>query len=137
LENTLSLTKLLWAWICVFIVVFSLWFLRLLNVLGSSADILMQWISAISLILCGVFVGVFISEKKIRVQAMLVIHLLLFALGFLAAPFVGIAVLMVIENLGFDTPAMFGVSVTVYLLLYIGLGFWLKKKGILKLRQVR
>jgi hypothetical protein len=137
LENTLSLTKLLWAWICVFIVVFSLWFLRLLNVLGSSADILMQWISAISLILCGVFVGVFISEKKIRVQVMLVIHLLLFALGFLAAPFVGIAVLMVIENLGFDTPAMFGVSVTVYLLLYIGLGFWLKKKGILKLRQVR
>jgi hypothetical protein len=84
-----------------------------------------------------VFAGVFISEKKIRVQAMLVIHLFLFALGFLVAPFVGIAVLMVIENLGFDTPAMFGVSVTVYLLLYIGLWFWLKKKGILKLRQVR
>ena len=133
----MSLTKLLWAWTCVFIVVLSLWFLRLLNVLGSSTDILMQWISAISLILCGVFAGVFISEKKIRAQAMLVIHLLLFALGFLVAPFVGIAVLMVIENLGFDTPAMFGVSVTVYLLLYIGLWFWLKKKGILKLRQVR
>jgi hypothetical protein len=137
LENTLSSTKLLWAWTCVFIVVLSLWFLRLLNILGSSTDILTQWISAISLVLCGVFVGVFISEKKIRVQAMLVIHLFLFALGFLVAPFVGIAVLMVIENFGFDTPAMFGVSVTVYLLAYMGLGFWLKKKGILKLPQVR
>ncbi len=133
----MSLTKLLWAWTCVFIVVLSLWFLRLLNILGSSTDILTQWISAISLVLCGVFVGVFISEKKIRVQAMLVIHLFLFALGFLVAPFVGIAVLMVIENFGFDTPAIFGASVTVYLLAYMGLGFWLKKKGILKLPQVR
>jgi hypothetical protein len=114
-----------------------LWFLRLLNILGSSTDILTQWISAMSLVLCGVFVGVFISEKKIRVQAMLVIHLFLFALGFLVGPFVGIAVLMVIENFGFDTPAIFGASVTVYLLAYMGLGFWLKKKGILKLPQVR
>jgi hypothetical protein len=137
LENTLSLTKLLWAWTCVFIIVLSLWFLRLLNILGSSTDILTQWISAMSLVLCGVFVGVFISEKKIRVQAMLVIHLFLFALGFLVGPFVGIAVLMVIENFGFDTPAIFGASVTVYLLAYMGLGFWLKKKGILKLPQVR
>jgi len=97
----------------------------------------MQSISALGLILCGVFVGVFISEKKIRVQAMMVIHLFLFAIGFLVAPFVGIAVLMAIENLGFDTPAIFGVSVSAYLLLYMGLGFWLKKKGILKLPQAR
>jgi hypothetical protein len=137
LENTLSLTKLLWAWTCVFIILLSLWFLRLLNILGSSTDILTQWISAISLVLCGVFVGVFIPEKKIRVQAMLVIHLFLFALGFLVGPFVGIVVLMVIENFGFDTPAIFGASVTVYLLAYMGLGFWLKKKGTLKLPQVR
>ena len=133
----MSLTKLLWVWTCIFIVAISLWFLRLLNVLGSDADTLMQWISALGLILCGVFVGVFISEKKIRVQAMMVIHLFLFAIGFLVAPFVGIAVLMAIENLGFDTPAIFGVSVSAYLLLYMGLGFWLKKKGILKLPQAR
>jgi hypothetical protein len=57
----------------------------------------------------------------------------LFALGFLAAPFVGIAVLMLFEDFGFDIPAIFGVSITVYLLFYVGLGFWFKKKGVLKL----
>jgi hypothetical protein len=59
---------------------------------------------------------------------------LLFALGFLAAPFVGIAVLMLFEDFGFDIPAIFGVSVTVYLLFYVGLGFWFRKRGVLKLR---
>jgi len=52
----------------------------------------------------------------------------------LAAPFVGIAVLMLFEDFGFDIPALFGVSITVYLLFYVGLGFWFKKKGVLKLR---
>lgn len=119
--------------------VLSLWFLRLLNVLGSGADILIRWVSAIGLILCGVFVGLFISQKQIRVRPMLVVQLLLFTLGFLAAPLVGIGVLMLVENLRFDIPAILGVSVgasvTVYLLLYMGLVFWLKKKGILRLRQ--
>jgi hypothetical protein len=53
-------------------------------------------------------------------------------LGFLAAPFVGIGVLMLFENLGFDNPAIFGVSIAAYLFLYMGLWFWLKKKGIFK-----
>jgi hypothetical protein len=119
--------------------VLSLWFLRLLNVLGSGADILIRWVSAIGLILCGVFVGLFISQKQIRVRPMLVVQLLLFTLGFLATPLVGIGVLMLVENLRFDIPALLGVSVgvsvTVYLLLYMGLVFWLKKKGTLRLRQ--
>jgi hypothetical protein len=70
---------------------------------------------------------------------MLVVQLLLFTLGFLAAPLVGIGVLILVENLRFDIPAILGVSVgvsvTIYLLLYMGLVFWLKKKGILRLRQ--
>jgi hypothetical protein len=133
LENTLSLTKLFWTWTYVFIFVLSLWFLRLLNALGSEFDILIRWVSAISLVLCGVFAGVLISQKRIRVRTVL-FRFLLFALGFLAAPFVGIAVLMLFEDFGFDVPAIFGVSVTIYLLFYVGLGFWFRKKGVLKLR---
>jgi hypothetical protein len=53
-------------------------------------------------------------------------------LGFFAAPFVGIGVLMLFENFGFDMPVIFGVSITAYLLLYMGLWFWLRKKGIFK-----
>jgi hypothetical protein len=56
----------------------------------------------------------------------------LFALGFLGAPFVGIGVLKLFENLGFDIPVVFGVSITAYLLLYMGLWFWLRKRGIFK-----
>jgi hypothetical protein len=54
----------------------------------------------------------------------------LFALGFLAAPFAGIGVLMLFENLGLDNPLIFGVSVTAYLFLYVELWFWLKKKRV-------
>lgn len=129
----MSLTKLLLAWTCVFIVVLCLWFFRLLNVLGSEFDILIRWFSAIALVLCGVFVGIFVSQKQVRVRAVL-FSLLFFALGFLAAPFVGIGVLILFENFGFDIPAIFGVCVAVYLLLYVVLGFWLRKKGVLKLQ---
>lgn len=130
----MSLTRLLCASACAFAVFLSLQLFRLLNIIGSEADILIRWISAISLILLGVFIGALISQKKIRIRAVIV-PFLLFALGFLAAPFVGIAVLMLIENSAFAggiKPVMFGASIAIYLLLYMGLWFWLKKKGILR-----
>jgi len=131
LANIMNLAKLLWVCAFAFMVYLSLLLLRLSNVLGSEFDILMRSVSAISLILLGVFVGALILQKQIRVRALL-LPSLLFALGFLAAPFVGIGVLMMFENLGFDNPVIFGVSITAYLFLYMGLWFWLKKKGIFK-----
>ena len=131
LGKIMSLTRMLWVCTFAFMVYLSLLLLRLPNVLGNEFDILMRLVSAISLILIGVLVGVLISQKQIRVRAVL-LPSLLFVLGFLAAPFVGIGVLMLFENLGFDNPAIFGVSITAYLFLYMGLWFWLKKKGIFK-----
>jgi Trk-type K+ transport system membrane component len=106
-----------------------MWLLRLLDVLGSGTDVLIQWFSAISLILCGVFFGVLISEKKIRVRAMLVFQFLLFALGFLAAPLVAAGAVMLTETYTSSRviPAVAGVVVVAYLLLYMRLWFWLKK----------
>ena len=129
----MTLTKLLWVCTCVFMISLFLLFLRLLNVLGSEADIFIRWVSAISLILLGVFVGVFISKKQMPVRAMLV-PFLLFPLGFLAAPFVVVGVLMLVENASSIriNPIMFGIGITVYLLLYMGLWFWIKKKGVVK-----
>jgi hypothetical protein len=129
--NIMNLAKLLWICTFAFMVCLSLLLLRLSNVLGSEFDILIRWVSAISLILLGVFVGTLIVQKQIRVRALL-LPSLLFALGFLAAPFVGIGVLMLFENLGFDNPVIFGVSITAYLFLYMGLWFWLKRNGIFK-----
>lgn len=131
LGKIMSLTRMLWVCTFAFMVYLSLLLLRLPNVLGNEFDILMRLVSAISLILIGVLVGVLISQKQIRVRAVL-LPSLLFVLGFLAAPFVGIGVLMLFENLGFDIPVIFGVSITAYLFLYMGLWFWLKKKGIFK-----
>ena len=127
----MNLANLLWVCAFAFMVYLSLLLLRLSNVLGSEVDILMRWVSGVSLVLLGVFVGALISQKQIRVRALL-LPSLLFALGFLAAPFVGIGVMMLSENLGFDNPVIFGVSITAYLFLYMGLWFWLKKKGIFK-----
>jgi len=127
----MDLRKALWASVSVFAVFLLLLFLRLFNVLGSEYDILIGWVSTISLILCGVFIGMLISEKKIQVRGMLV-PLLLFLAGFVAAPFVGVGVLMIVNmfplNRGIE-PIVFGGSITGYLLLYMGLWFWLKKRG--------
>ena len=127
----MDLAKLLQVCAFALMVYLSLLLLRLYNVLGSEFDILMQSVSAISLILLGVFVGALISQKKTRVQALLLPYIL-FVLGFLAAPFVGIGVLMLFENLGFDNPVIFGVSITAYLFLYMGLWFWIRRKRIFK-----
>jgi len=131
----MDLGRALWASAGVFTVFLLLLFLKLFNVLGSEYDILIKWVSTISLILCGVFIGMLISEKKIQVRGML-IPLLLFFAGFFAAPFVGVCVLMVVSMFPFSRgiePIVFGGSITGYLLLYMGLWFWLKKRGILKL----
>jgi hypothetical protein len=129
--NIMNLAKLLWVCAFAFMVCLSLLLLRLSDVLGSEFDILMRSVSAVSLIFLGVFVGALISQKQIRVRALL-LPSLLFMLGFFAAPFVGIGVLMLFENLGFDNPVIFGVSITAYLFLYMGLWFWLKNKGTFK-----
>jgi hypothetical protein len=127
----MNLLKLLWICTFAFMVCLSLLLLRLSDVLGSEFDILIRWVSAINLILLGVFVGALIVQKQIRVRAVL-LPSLLFVLGFFAASFVGIGVLVLFENLGFDNPVIFGVSITAYLFLYMGLWFWLKRKGIFK-----
>jgi len=131
--KTTSLRKVLWVSVCVFEVLILLWVLRLFNVLGSEYDILIRWVSTISLILLGVFIGVLISEKRVQVRGM--ITFLIFAAGFFAAPFVGVGILMVVTRFPFSRgiePIIFGGSITGYLLLYMILWFWLKKKGIFK-----
>ena len=130
----MSLTKSLWVFVSAFIVFLLLWFLRLLNVLGSEFDIVIRWASTISLILCGVFVGLLISERRIQARWKFV-PLLLFVVGFLAAPFVGVGLLMLLNRFSFSRgiePVIFGGSITGYLLLYTGLWLYLKKKGIFR-----
>lgn len=57
---------------------------------------------------------------------------LLFASGFVAAPFVIVGMFMLIEN-AFNTrisQIIFGIGIVVYLLFYMGLWLWVKRKGI-------
>jgi hypothetical protein len=129
-----SLRKALWASVCALWVLILLWFLRQFNFLGSEYDILINWVSAIGLILLGVFIGILISEKKIQIRPTIT-FLIIFTAGFLAAPFVAVGILMFVTNFqssrGIE-PLIFGGSVTGYLLLYMLFWFWLKKKGIVK-----
>jgi len=132
----MSLIKSLYVFVIGFTVfLFSFWFLRLFNVLGSEYEIMIRWVSTIGLILCGVFIGLLVSEKRIQARWKFVPLLLLFIAGFFAAPFVGVGVLMLLNVFSFSRgigPVIFGGSVVTYLLLYMRLFFWLKKKDIFK-----
>ncbi|MCJ7631134.1 hypothetical protein MUP77_01850 [Candidatus Bathyarchaeota archaeon] len=128
----MTLTKSLWVSVSVFVISLLLLGLRLLNVLGSRFDIVISWVSAISLILCGVFMGMLISEKKLQVRGTFIP--LLFVVGFLITPFFGVGILFLADTLhisGGIQPIIFGGSVTGYLLLYMRL-FWLKRARVLK-----
>jgi hypothetical protein len=130
----MNLTKALWASASALWLLIILWFLRLLNILGSEYDILINWISAISLILLGIFIGTLISEKKIQIRPTIP-FLITFTAGFFAAPLVAAAILMLATNLNLSRgiePLIFGGTTTGYLLLYMLLWFWLKKKRIIK-----
>ena len=127
--------KVLWASVSVLWIFILLWFLRQFSILGSEHDILINWVSAIGLILLGLFVGTFISKKKIRIRSTIT-FLFVFTAGFFAAPFVAVGILALTTNFSFSKgiePLIFGGSITGYLLLYMLFWFWLKKKGIVKL----
>lgn len=132
-----NLAKALWTSVGALWILILLWFLRQFNILGSEYDILISWVSAIGLILLGVFVGILISEKKIQIRPTIT-FLFVFTAGFFAAPFVAVGILMLTTNFSFSRgiePLIFGGSITGYLLLYMLFWFWLKKKGIVKLGE--
>lgn len=115
----------------------SLWILRLFRVVGSIFDLVIGLGSLIALVLFGVILGVLISKKGIRLHRF-VVFIIVFAAGFFAAPFVGIAVLMAASGvslgIGFE-PIIFGGTVVVYLLLYMLLWFWLQKRFVVQTNE--
>jgi sorbitol-specific phosphotransferase system component IIBC len=114
-----------------------LWVLRQFSILGSEYDILVNCVSAIGLVLLGVFVGILISEKKIQIRSTLP-FLFVFTAGFFAAPFIAVGSLMLTTKFSFSQgiePLIFGGSITGYLLLYMLFWFWLKNKDVVKLGE--
>jgi hypothetical protein len=112
--------------VCVFMVELSLLIVGQVYNLGSEADLLIRWISPVALLLLGVFIGIEISGKRIQVRG--IGAFLLFATGFLAAPFVGVAIISMPFSRG-NEPLVFGGSIIAYLLLYMVLWGWFKKKS--------
>ncbi|MGB9714753.1 MAG: hypothetical protein ACPLZC_07255 [Candidatus Bathyarchaeales archaeon] len=134
----MSLRGALWASTCALLLLMLLWFLRLFNILGSEYEILTRWISAIGLIILGMFIGILASERKIQIKTM-IIPFILFALGFCFAPFVAVGILMLTSNFPFSRgiePLIVGGSIIGYLSLYMLFWFWLnKKKGIFQIGE--
>jgi len=132
-----NLTKMLWASVCALWILILLWFLRQFNILGSQHDILINWVSTIGLILLGAFIGILVSQKRIKVRP-IIPFLIVFTAGFFATPFVAVGILMLATNFPFSRgiePLIFGGSITGYLLLYLLFWLWLKKKGIVKIGE--
>lgn len=131
----MSLRGALWASTFAFLLLMLLFFLRLFNLLGSEYEILIRWVSAVCLILLGIFIGILVSEKKIQIRPMIT-PFIFFALGFFMAPFVAVGISMLLSNFPFSRgiePLIVGGSVIGYLSLYMLFWFWFnKKKGIFK-----
>ena len=135
----MNLVKSLWVSVSVFVVSLLLLVLRLPNVIGSEFDIVISWVSTVSLVLCGAFIGMLISEKRIQVRGTF-IPFLLFVGGFFVAPFFGVGMLLLADTFNFSggiQPVVLGGSITGYLLLYMGLWFWLKKREIFKIDYIK
>jgi len=118
--------KVAWAVLIIFIVFTLLYLFRLSNVIGSEYDLLIRWVSTISLMITGVFVGILISEKKIPAKTAL-INLVLVIFGLALIPIVtGISAPIVNTfPLTMETKmvATFILSVS-FGLLYFGLYIW-------------
>lgn len=81
--------------------------LSLLGFVGAEYDLLVRWVSVVSLVVMGIFVGMLISEKKISVKTGLV-NLLVVLVGLALVPIVlGVsATLLNTTNLATETKMM-------------------------------
>nr|MDO8099138.1 hypothetical protein [Candidatus Njordarchaeota archaeon] len=133
----MRLRNAFWMSVCTFTIYMLLSFLRFFNVLGSEYDLLIRWVSAISLISLGVFVGVLISGMT-KVRKMLIGQFLV-AVGFISAPFVVFLSIPLINTLPF-TAVIKGLILWAltsgYLGGYMAFLFWLKRKGIFKVEEI-
>ena len=71
-DEIMQTKNVAWVVSIAFIVVMLLYFLRLLNLIGNEYDLLVRWVSTISLMLTGVCVGILISEKRIPAKTALI-----------------------------------------------------------------
>lgn len=101
---TLKLKKAAFVASVFFVIYLVLLMLSLLGFIGAEYDILVRWVSVISLVLTGIFMGMLISEKKIPVKTALV-NLLVVLVGLALVPIVlGVsATLLNATNLATET----------------------------------
>lgn len=125
-DETMQTKKVAWVVSIGFIVVMLLYFLRLFNLIGSEYDLLIRWVSTISLMITGVFVGILISEKKIPAKTAL-INLVLVIFGLALIPIVTGISAPIVNTFPLTMEAKAAVTFILSVsfgLLYFGLYIW-------------
>jgi hypothetical protein len=87
------------------------------------------------LVLFGVFIGVAISGRKVGVKEV-IMNLLLVAMLFPLSPIIGLTIAQTLPFNRQQLPVAVGVFTSGFAFLYLGLLFWLKKRGILKFTKI-
>jgi hypothetical protein len=108
-----------------------LYLFRLLNVIGSEYELLIRWISTISLMITGVLVGILISEKRIPAKTAL-IDLVLVIFGLALIPIVTGVSATILNSfpLTMETKLIVTFILSVSCgLLYMGVYFWYRKRS--------
>jgi hypothetical protein len=84
-DDIMQKRKIVFAFSISFVVFMFLNFLRLFNLIGNEFELLIRWVSTISLLLTGILVGILILDKKINVKTAL-INLVLVIIGLALIP---------------------------------------------------
>jgi hypothetical protein len=122
--------KVAWLFSVFVFVSILLYLFRLLNVIGSEYELLIRWVSTISLLITGVLLGILISEKKIPAKTAL-IDLGLVTFTFLLIPVVAYISVKVVNMFPLTIEVKMAITFVASVscgLLYMGLLFKYRRK---------
>jgi len=127
--------KVLWAFVSVGTFALALWILRIFGIVGAEVDLLNHWLAIVSSMLFGIFIGIVIAGKKLSVRGA-VVNLLLTLILVTFSPIIGMIIAVSLPVSIQIMPVVAGAASGGFALSFLGLVYWLRKKGYLRSTKI-
>jgi len=127
--------KVLWAFVSVGTFALALWTLRIFGIVGAEVDLLNHWLAIVSSMLFGIFIGIVIAGKKLSVRGA-VVNLLLTLILVTFSPIIGMIIAVSLPVSIQIMPVVAGAASGGFALSFLGLVYWLRKKGYLRSTKI-
>ena len=127
--------RILWAFVSVGTFALALWTLRIFGIVGAEVDLLNHWLAIVSSMLFGIFIGIVIAGKKLSVRGA-VVNLLLTLILVTFSPIIGMIIAVSLPVSIQIMPVVAGAASGGFALSFLGLVYWLRKKGYLRSTKI-